>query len=100
MLVHSDCTTKDSCLECRIFCGVRYMKDLFEILFRLLHGDDIREVMKKQQTQPRVIKKHPGSRKRRAGISKSKKALVSVLPKRATLADYIVAKLTWADVEF
>lgn len=67
------------------------MKDLLEILFRLLHGDDIRKEMKKKRRQPQGIKKRAGSCGTHIRIWKPKQAQVSHLPQKATLADYIAA---------
>ncbi|XP_078179375.1 uncharacterized protein LOC144573468 [Carex rostrata] len=79
------------------------MKDLLEILFRLLHGDDIREKIKNERMQPQGIKQCVSSarphikimkmlKRKQARLSNMTWSQVASLPKKATLADYIAAK--------
>ncbi|KAF3330370.1 hypothetical protein FCM35_KLT03724 [Carex littledalei] len=84
---------KTLALNVASFAEFGYIKDLLEILFRLLHGDDIREKIKNERMQPSGIKRRASSRRPRVKISKRKRqAQVSSLPEKATLADYIAAK--------
>ncbi|KAJ4772953.1 plant/protein [Rhynchospora pubera] len=76
------------------FAEFGYMKDLLEILFRLLHGDKVREEMKKKRTESRGIKRRTGSRRSNIKVSRRLKRLqLSSVPPKATLADFISAMI-------
>ncbi|KAJ3688373.1 hypothetical protein LUZ61_017537 [Rhynchospora tenuis] len=85
---------KTLALNVASFAEFGYMKDLLEILFRLLHGDEIREEMKKKRTQSQGIKRRAGLRRPRIKVSRpSKRMRLPSAPPKATLADFISAKI-------
>ncbi|KAJ4786029.1 plant/protein [Rhynchospora pubera] len=76
------------------FAEFGYMKDLLEILFRLLHGEEVREEMKKKRTESQGIKRGIKRRMSSITISRRLKGLqLSSVPPKATLADFISAKI-------
>ncbi|KAJ4786033.1 plant/protein [Rhynchospora pubera] len=85
---------KTLALNVASFAKFGYMKDLLEILFRLLHGDEIREEMKKKRAESQGTKRRAGLRRPRIRFSRSSRRMqLPSPPPKATLADFISAKI-------
>ncbi|KAJ1695333.1 hypothetical protein LUZ63_012031 [Rhynchospora breviuscula] len=84
---------KTLALNVASFAEFGYMKDLLEILFRLLHGDEIQQEMKNELLQSRGTKR---GYKRRASIKVTqppKRVKLQSVPSKATVADFIAVKI-------
>ncbi|KAJ3676514.1 hypothetical protein LUZ60_003926 [Juncus effusus] len=83
---------KTLALNVASFAEFGYIKDLLEILFRLLYGDDVHEEMKRERKMQPVKTKMV--KRKKAVATRVRKNTISIsVPQKAMLADFISAKI-------